>query len=184
MGLVQTSAPATEPITNADTRAFLRITGIHEAPLVTTLIEDARQRCERVTGRALITQTWRLTLSQWPCDRVIRLPKPPLVSVSSITYIDTSGTTQTLAADQYRVDITTEPGTITPAYGVSWPSVRDVTASIAVTFVCGYGAATAVPAGIKERLKNHVAYCFEHRTDRDERYLDTLFEGWFCGEYS
>src|SRR4051812_13747733 len=39
----------------------------------------------------------------------IRLPKPSCVSVTSITYVDLTGVTQTLSPDSYYVDTSSEP---------------------------------------------------------------------------
>jgi uncharacterized phiE125 gp8 family phage protein len=40
-----------------------------------------------VLGRALASQVWKLYLDAWPCDRIVRLPLPPLISVGSVSYL-------------------------------------------------------------------------------------------------
>jgi hypothetical protein len=70
----------------------------------------------------------------------IFLPKPPLVTVNSIKYIDQNGVQQTLATDQYLVDTVSEPGRVTPAYGTSWPSTREQANAVEVSFNCGYAS--------------------------------------------
>ena len=59
--------------------------------LITALIVTARQQAEHRTGRALVSQQWRQGLDQFPDDS-LELPKPKLVSVQSVTYLDSNGT--------------------------------------------------------------------------------------------
>jgi uncharacterized phiE125 gp8 family phage protein len=124
-------------------------------PRFTTLITEAREYAEGFMRRALITQTWDLTLDWLP--PVIELPKTPLQSVTSLKYLDASGALVTLDPSLYRVDVASKPGRITPAYGTSWPTVHPVTGAVVIRFVAGYGAASAVPERIKQGMKLHIA---------------------------
>lgn len=186
MGFKLITGPAEEPVTLEETKTFLHVDHAAEDDLIDALIRQMRQRCEKVSWRALVTQTWKLTLEDWPWVGEYRLIKPhvaPVQSVTSITYLDpVDGTTKTLAADQYLLDATSEPATIEEAFGVTWPVVRCQAASIAVTFVAGYGTAEAVPDDIKEAIKSGVHYCYRHRDERDEQHLDALFAGFSYGE--
>ena len=47
--------------------------------------------------------------------------RPPLQSVTTVTYVDPSGTTQTLASNRYVVDVNNEPGRMAPSVGSVWP---------------------------------------------------------------
>lgn len=131
-------------------------------PDLTRLIVAARVSAERITRRALVTQTWDLFLDAFP-GWELGVPKPPLQSVSSISYVDTNGTAQTLASDQYLVDIKGEPGRITPAYGLTWPSTRAQNNAVTVRFVAGYGAAGAVPDGIKNWMLLRIRQLYDNR---------------------
>lgn len=115
-------------------------------------IQAARIEAETKTRGVLVTQTWDLHLDNFP-GWEMHIPNPPLQSVSSITYVDTDGTTQTLAADQYLVDTKSQPGRITPAFGLTWPTTRAQTNAVTVRFVAGHGAAAAVPENIKSWMK-------------------------------
>lgn len=95
----------------------------------------------------------------------IYLPLPPLVSVDSIKYIDQDGTQQTLANTEYLVDLVSEPARVMPAYGKTWPGTRNQIAAVEVTFTCGYGAAAAVPEGIKSWIKLRIGSLYEHREE-------------------
>lgn len=174
----QTVAPASEPITTAEAKTNAWIEISDDDTFVDSLIEAARERCERVTGLQLVTATWELYLDEFPgVDGAIIVPKPPLQSVSSITYLDTTETSQTLATSNYRVDAISKPGRIVPAPGCTWPTTSFVVNAVTVTFVAGYGAASAVPSEIKNRLKTYVMHCYEHRGQEaiDEDFLDSIF---------
>lgn len=164
MALSLVTAPAIEPVTVAEARAHLRIDGNDHDDVIARLIRAARRRAEAATRRALVTQTWDLTLDDFPCW-AIEMPRPPLVSVTHIKYYDTTGAQQTLSAALYLVDSKSEPARITPAYGQSWPMTRDQVNAVEVRFVAGYGADTAVPDDIKAAILLMVGHLFEHREE-------------------
>lgn len=142
-------------------------------PLLTVLLAAARQELDGADGwlrRALITQTWELVLDSFPVATWknpfggIRLPLPPLQSVTSITYLDAAGTAMVLAASAYVVDAAAQPATIRPVYNTLWPSTRPVANAVTVRFIAGYGAAAGdVPAPIRLWLQQRVATRYEHR---------------------
>lgn len=160
MGLTVVTPPTAEPVSLAEAKAHCRIYGTEEDGLLAGYLMAARAYAETYLGRALATQTLQLAIDGgWPCDRIV-LPRPPLQSVSSITYSDTSGATQTLAADQYRVDTTAHQGFIERAYGVTWPAVRDQARTIVVTYVAGY---TQIPEPIRTAILLMVGHFYENR---------------------
>ena len=130
-------------------------------PELNALIRTARVAAEGYTRRALVTQTWDLKLDYFP-RWTINVPKPTLQSVTSITYVDTDGTTQTLAADQYLVDTSSTPARITPAFGLVWPITRWQNNAVTVRFVAGYGLAAAVPDGIKTWMLIRIKHLFDN----------------------
>jgi len=155
MALSLTSPPATEPIALADAKAHLQIDHAAEDDyLEDFLIPAARRYAETLTHRSFITQTWVLRLNGFG-GGPIYLPRPPLVSITSVAYTDTAGTSQTWTADADGYTLESPTGehalhaSIRPSYGVSAPSTRDVVDSVVITYVAGYGAASAVPVGIK-----------------------------------
>lgn len=167
-----TTTTYTDNIADASLGAGCPTTNSTGDALLTTLLAAARSEIDGATGwlgRALITQTWDLVLDAFPdatADNpyaAIRVPLPPLVSVTSITYTDTDGVSQTVSASDYDVDSTSEPGEIRPAYGESWPSTRDVRNAVTVRFVAGYGAAASVPEPVKLWLRLRVSTLYAHR---------------------
>ena len=95
------AAPAAEPISLAETKAYLRLDGAAEDGLVTTLIAAARQHLEATMGLALIAQSWRVVLDDWPADGAVALPRAPLLSLTSVTAYDGNGDPQTLDVQQF-----------------------------------------------------------------------------------
>lgn len=125
-----------------------------EDPEVLSFVAAARLVVEEETGRALVTQTWEYTLDKFPFDdEAIRLPKPPLVSVSSVKYLDLSGNEQTMSASDYVVDTGKQRGEIVLAADKSWPIALEQRNAIKVRFVAGYGAPAAVPGPLVSALK-------------------------------
>lgn len=174
-----TVAPTVEPITLSELKAQLRIDHSDEDTHLETLIAAARLMIEAHTGRALVSQTWRLSLDRfptsdlWSSDRsVIRLPKPPLQSVSEITYRAADGTSPTLSDTVYAVNI---PAGVTPTTGwislkqnQTWPSTADVQNAVQVTFVAGWDTSGSpeiaeTPQTLKLACKAQAAWLYEQR---------------------
>lgn len=173
MGLQLNSAPATLPVTLAEARAQLRLDASGspaEHPdddYVTRLLNAATARLDGKDGllsRCLITQTWDYTIDEFPAERSILLPLGPLQSVSSITYTDTDGVTQTFSSSSYVVDDKSERGWVVLASGEAWPSTYDVINAVTIRFIAGYGdAASDVPEEIRHAILLMVAQWYEHR---------------------
>lgn len=157
-----TDAPATGSAIRIWYKSDL-VTTTSEDTFIETLVKAAREWCERFQNRSYITQTWRLYLDDFPDDDYIELPKPPLVTVSSVTYYDTANALQTLAVAQYVVDAIDEPGTISLAYGCSWPSTYAQRNVVIVEYVAGYGAASAVSLRVKQAILMLVSHWYENR---------------------
>lgn len=157
--------PAVEPVTLDQLKTHLRVDAsfTDDDALLMGFITAAREWCESYMRRAIFNQTWQMTLDHFPywtefgtmkpasrldymygsyfSNLVIELPKPKLVSVTSITYVDATGTQQTLDPSQYRADLTSEPARLSPAAGLYWPmSQQFVPGSVKITYVAGsYG---------------------------------------------
>ena len=163
MSLKIVSGPSGEPVTLAEAKAHLRVTASDDDTYITTLIILARQEVERFTNRRLITQTWDWRLDAFPLWFLV--PTPPLISVTSINYIDTDGNSQLLDSSIYDVDIFSAPARIMEAFGKSWTSTRTIINAVTVKFVCGYGDASDVPESLKQALFMILAHFYENRED-------------------
>ena len=158
----RTAAPTVEPVSTADAKLHCRITDETTDAEVAALVAAARDRIENECEIALVTQTWVVRLDGFEDE--IEVPRPPQISVSSVTYVDTAGTTQTLAASYYTADTYARPGRIRLAYGQSWPATRDVANAVAITYTAGFGAtAASVPPALVHAVKLLVGHYHENR---------------------
>ena len=107
MALTLISAPATTPVSVAEAKTHLHITGSDDDTYIGDLVDVATGYLDGRDGalsRALITQTWDYTLTSFPQEDHIAIPLPPLQSVTSISYYDTNGDSQTFASSKYLVN--------------------------------------------------------------------------------
>lgn len=142
--LKRTAETGTEPVSVEGFKAHARIDYSEEDSLLAGYLKAARDMVERDSQRAMFTQTWTLKLDAFPCDQ-IELRVCPVQAVTSITYTDTSGASQTWGTSNYVVDVQSEPATITLASGAVWPTTLDQANVVTVTFTAGYATPTAVP---------------------------------------
>lgn len=188
--------PAVEPITVDEAKDWLRLDLDDDNATLAVLIGAARRAVSTRLRRALIRTTIDLTLDGFPSTRcrpgvwrpettgrfpeetAIRLPFPPLASVSSITYLDPAGASVVLSPSLYRVT-GANPARITPAAGRSWPAALDVPGSVVVRFVAGYGPAPSdVPESIRLAIRVLVALYYEGRETPGEipKGVDALLD--------
>jgi uncharacterized phiE125 gp8 family phage protein len=148
--------PTGEPLTIEDVESHCQFGELpaDQRATVKNWITAARQIVERRLKRQLMTATWFGYLDSFPEIIEIR-DKLPVASITSIYYYDGNGTNTLLASTLYQTDYASQqaPCRIMPAYGCTWPSTRaDTYKAIKITFVSGYGAATTVPATIKNAM--------------------------------
>lgn len=156
---VVTVAPASEPVTAADVKLQSRIDDTASDDLLAIYIAAARGFVESYTGTRLVSQT---VLMQGACFAdLAALPAAPLISVSSVKYLDTDGAEQTLSTDVYEVITTGLSPAIRLKVNQTWPAIRDASDGVRVTAVCGY---SEVPPEIKSALLLMVSKWFDDRT--------------------
>lgn len=166
-GLSLVTAPTEEPLSlpQAKRQCGLPDDFTYHDEELTRLISIVRNRAELFTGRQFLTATWDLYLDRWPCDGTIFIPLPRLQSISSITYVDGDGASQTWSSSNYVVSTSREPGIVRLAYGVSFPTVRYQPDAIRVRFVAGYGStSSAVPPGLVGAMLLLLRDLFENRS--------------------
>ena len=188
MGLQLVTPPAAgEPISLNQAKDHLHIpqSDISQDTWIGTAITAARMIMEssRYPGLDICfkTQTWNLILDSFPPDgtQFIEIPKRPVQSVASITYVDIAGNSVVWPNTNYKVDPyaplgnDTGPTRIAPvqagsAVGV-WPTVTPGVSlqainGVIVQFVAGYGTdVTLVPAPLQLSMLMLMATLFENR---------------------
>lgn len=165
MALKLYTAPTSEPISLADAKKQLRLPSAYtsEDDAINWYIKAAREIAERETNRALLTQTWKLTLDKFPASGVIQCSKNPVIAITSIQYYDTAGDLQTWSADNYILDDQREPWRITPAYGLSFPSTQSRINAVTITFTAGYSSADTIPANIMQGMRLIIGDLYKNR---------------------
>ena len=193
-GLTVVTPPAAEPLALSDVKAYLRVSGSAEDTLISTFIETARVFCENFIGRALITQTLKLSLDSadhggdplWEGTRIgpdlnfyksfISLPNSPVQSVTSVKTFADDDTETTLSTSKYYSDLTREPARIVLRTGETWPTALRVANAIEIVYVAGYGdSASDVPSPLRIGMMQHIAYLYDQRGDmKDYQQAQTM----------
>lgn len=144
----------------------------------------------------LITAQYELRMEQFPFCRHIEIPRPPLQSVDSITYIDTDGVEQTFGtfegspeeAVEYGVELSDAPefGRIYLRSGYSWPSALCQPSAVRIRFTCGFGdSCEDIPENIKNWIYVKAASLYNNREGEqignvvnEFKYVDRLLDRW------
>jgi uncharacterized phiE125 gp8 family phage protein len=170
MALTLITPPTAPVVTLAEMKAYLHVDHDDEDTTITALVQAVTQHLEGRDGwlgRALMTQTWDLTIDQFPA-RELRIPLPPLQQVVFVNYYDTNGIEQTFSSMDYTVDLASVPGWVVLNASSRWPTTLPGINMVRVRFVCGYAddgnsPPNNVPAPIKVAIVRMVASHFDTR---------------------
>ncbi len=143
--------PTDTPVTIDDVKLQLRYTSNDLDAAFSRALSAAIEYCQEYQWAQYCTATYVDRFDRF--SQVLEPQRNPVSSVTSVQYVDTSGTTQTLVANtDYTVDTSSKPCRITPAYTKCWPATRGHLNDVTITYVAGYGAANDVPAEIKQAV--------------------------------
>lgn len=175
--------PAAEPVAVEMAMLQLRYDEDAMPPDMASKLRTAREQAEHETGRALITQTRRLELHEWPPgDCGIVLDFPPVQSVAAFTYWDGAAwqPVQAPVFELARVDKLT--WCVVRQVGQSWPTLGARRGPrIRVDFVAGFGDDGAtVPEAIKQWIVAHAGVALKPPKDGGEfpEFLNRLLDAW------
>lgn len=158
--------PAAEPVTLHEIKGYLRLDvadSTFDEDLV-PLIEAARNEAENFQNRAFMKRTYDLAFDTFP-TMPLKLPMPPLASVTSISCIDDNGETIGIPTSDFIIDQFSEPGRIAFKSGRSWPNVSLQTLNgVVVRFVAGNDSP---PENVKLAIKLFVGHRFENPESED-----------------
>ena len=183
VSLVSLTDQATDIIPIEDAKAFLRIDGDDDDPMLTLFIGAAVDAAEKYLARAIRRQVLDLTMDGFPwgdddaLDRLgagtfnvplsyitgaseeFDLPYAPVNSITSITTYDTANAATVLSSAAYLLD----NSRVVLNAGYSWPTSLRERAGVKVRYVAGYGPA-ALPGAIRLAIMQHVVAMYECRT--------------------
>ena len=171
MRIVQTQAPAAEPLSLDDAKTHLRVDDdlTEDDALISLMITACRKEAEKRTARSFITQKWQLVMDCFPGGiyqsyatigephsnppSAVRFERGPVQSVDSIVYVDMSGATQTITSPgmpDYAIDLSGPVGRMTPAFGKIWPIPLPQIGAVKINYTAGYGTtADMVPETVR-----------------------------------
>jgi hypothetical protein len=167
-------------------------------PTLTVYLEAALEYAETQTRQQFCERQWQLTRVAFPGRhrhsdyafndgvtdwfpvhnlhdddlREIKLPKPPLISVQSVQYIDPSGNNQTLSPTAYTVDNTVRPGRIVLNPGQCWPITGHYANAVTIAFTAGYS--DTVPMILQELIQLLVGHYYENREGAIDRTISVV----------
>lgn len=161
---VLVTATTGECLTTAEAKEHLRITATSTSDDadIARLILVASRNVERLASVQLMPATYRIKLDAFPCWE-LKLPLPPLRAVSSIGYVDTNGSTQTLSSTAYQVDIDSMPGRLMPGWGNTWPATRDIYNAVTITYTNGFADSTSIPPEARHAVRMMCSQLYEMR---------------------
>lgn len=157
MPAVLLTAPAAEPVTLAEAKAFLRLEHGAEDDLVARLIAAAARQVEQATRRVLVAQRWRLDVAAPEAGAWIALKPRPVRSVEAVSVRLRDGTVETLDSDAWRFDWAGERLALKSA---AVPGGR-----LEIELACGFGDPEAVPESLRLAVMRLAADAFERRSD-------------------
>ena len=174
MSLTLITGPAGEPLSLAELKAYLRVSGESEDTLIGEIAIAARRHVEALTGLALVTQSWRLTLDQWPsgmgAQKPVALARPPVQAVTGVSIHD-GDDWQAMDEDAY---------TLVPGHPARLlleripPRPAPAAGGIRIDFTAGFGNAASVPQSLKQAIRYLAAHYHERRTPHAETRIEAV----------
>ncbi len=161
----ESTAPATAVVTTAEAKAQMVVNHATDDTLIDFLVSAVTKEVQVLAGRQFVDATFKMYLDEFPSGDSIRIPRSPLDSVTSVTYVDADGDTQTFSSASYDVDTKGKRGSIRLAEGAVWPTTKFTLNAVTIEFVAGYGAAAAVPDHHKQAVLVAVTDLYENRGD-------------------
>ena len=164
--------PASEPLTLAEVKEFLRVDHSDDDATLAIFITAARQLCESYTRMALLPTTFEEYFDDFPqytgtFKDEIRLSRSPVSAVTYVKYIDGNETTITADAAEYKIDTISRPARISPDNG--WFGTYETINAVFVRYVAGFADAASVPAPLKHGMMLVIGDMYENRTDSVKR---------------
>lgn len=159
------TAPATEPVSLAEAKLFLRIDQDDEDSLLATLIAAARDAVEAACGRALITRRLRETLDIWRRDSVggAVLGLGPVTNIVAVRLIAANGGQSVIDPERYRLDGAGDRPRLVFEAGL--PATLRAAGAVEIDYDAGFAAdAAGVPVALRIAALHIIASLYEART--------------------
>lgn len=151
----------------------LKVDGVDEDSYITSLILAARLWVQGYTEACLVANTTiEETWDGFPCGvDQMRFRFWPVISLSSIVYSNTDGSTSTWSPSTDWVLDKTNRARLAPADGKNYPTaVASQIGSVKMTYVTGFATVGEVPTPFKQAILLLVGQLFENRENFVSKY--------------
>lgn len=161
--------PTFEAFTLQEMKGHLKLDGIDaDDTLVTALIKAARHRSELYTGIAIALQTVEQRFERFSLCLPLALGN--VKDIVSITYLDESGSEQTLGGDVCGLDLFKIPQEVYLKKDKSWPLTYSDRGAIRIQYRAGYADAASIPKDLCVAMSLIISDMYENRTDSVSRF--------------
>ena len=161
MSAILLTAPAVEPLSLDEAKAFLRVETGDDDAVIAALMTGSRIHVESQTRRALITQSWRISADCWPENGRLQVLPAPLQVLTAARVFDFEGIAHDVDIQAFVLD----KGASLLAFA-PWalPAPGRVAAGIELDVTVGYGDAAAdVPEALRQAIRLLVAHWYDNR---------------------
>lgn len=162
-----TTAPAKEPVTLTEAKLWLRVDTDDDDDLIESLIEAARDYCQQYEGRAYVEQTITAYCDNF--SRILYLPMPPVLDITSIHYRDRDDAWQAVSSDYWTLRDEIEPAYIKfdltgLSYVLSYyPNRIRIIYTSGYTYADGESWLGSVPERVKAAMSLLIGHWYERR---------------------
>lgn len=178
-----TTKPSRYPVSLAEIRDDLKLGHQEDDAELDAEVAAATIWCEDRQGRAFITRTYTGFLDCWPRDRhrctvrAVELPRPPALTVTSVSTFDDSDVETTFDPASYFVDTTGLVGRIALRNTASWPCPARRTNGIKIVWTAGYGPdMTDVPENTRKAIRLLVGQWHDDRDAEPSAAVTALLD--------
>ena len=160
-----TQEPEYLPISLVDAKDYLRVQVATDDSLIEECIRAAASYCEEELDLAIMSQEITLKLDYFPSG-AIELPRTNLLSVESVSYIDSNGNAQPFT--EFTEDNYSMPARVVA--DDAWPSAKSTINAVTVVYKAGFkidetgGAENPAPGVVIQAMKLLVTHFYDNRT--------------------
>lgn len=162
------SAPDDLPVTISEARSYVVLGDETDRDTVLRgLIVTARDWIEDVARTCLVDTVVSQKFQWFPCGQFARLPlcREPVRSITSITYVDADGATQTWSNTNYKLEAGLNPPSVMLKGGKEWPTISTTEPwPITVTYAAGPAVGSSCRGGFRDAVLLLLTYRHEFPT--------------------
>lgn len=155
------TAATAYPVTVDELKHELRIDHDHDDELLSRYIATATALAEHELAVQIKSATYDYKRHKFPPGHEpILIPMAPISSVTSISYTDEDGNSQTWSSALYETALDRKPAQIRPLDTQDYPETDDAYNTVTVRYVSGY---STIPETIKQAIRTMVVSWYETR---------------------